>query len=66
MYRFRPDYDMHARSIEEYPGNCTAAKAIMLMIQNNLNPVVAQHPHELITYGGNGAVFRIGHSIYWS
>ena len=58
MYRFRPDYDMHARSIEEYPGYCTAAKAIMLMIQNNLNPVVAQHPHELITYGGNGAVFQ--------
>jgi len=58
MYRFRPDYDIYARSINDYPGNCTAAKAIMLMIQNNLNPAVAQHPHELITYGGNGAIFQ--------
>ncbi len=58
MYRFRPDYEMYARPIEHYPGKCTAAKAIMLMIQNNLNPAVAQHPHELITYGGNGAVFQ--------
>jgi len=58
MYRFRPDYDMYARSIEEYPGQCEQAKAIMLMIQNNLDPAVAQHPHELITYGGNGAVFQ--------
>jgi len=58
MYRFRPNYDMHARPINDYPGKCTAAKAIMLMIQNNLNPAVAQHPHELITYGGNGAVFQ--------
>jgi len=58
MYRFRPDYKMFARPINEYPGKCTAAKAIMLMIQNNLNPNVAQHPHELITYGGNGAVFQ--------
>ena len=58
MYRFRPDYDMYARPIEEYPGNCEQAKAIMLMIQNNLDPAVAQHPHELITYGGNGAVFQ--------
>ncbi|SDL55624.1 urocanate hydratase [Salinimicrobium catena] len=58
MYRFKPDYDMYARSIEEYPGKCEQAKAIMLMIQNNLDPKVAQHPHELITYGGNGAVFQ--------
>src|SRR5690554_1513150 len=58
MYRFRPNYQMYARGIEEYPGNCLAAKAIMLMIQNNLDPQVAQHPHELITYGGNGAVFQ--------
>ena len=57
MYRFRPDYDMYARPISEYPGACEQAKAIMLMIQNNLDPAVAQHPHELITYGGNGAVF---------
>ncbi len=58
MYRFRPDYKMFARPINDYPGKCLAAKAIMLMIQNNLNPIVAQHPHELITYGGNGAVFQ--------
>ena len=58
MYRFRPDYDMYARPFDEYPGKCTQAKAIMLMIQNNLDPKVAQHPHELITYGGNGAVFQ--------
>ncbi|MGB8705182.1 MAG: urocanate hydratase, partial [Gillisia sp.] len=58
MYRFRPEYEMYARPLEEYPGKCTQAKAIMLMIQNNLNPAVAQHPHELITYGGNGAVFQ--------
>lgn len=58
MYRFRPDYEMYARNITEYPGNSLAAKAIMLMIQNNLDPQVAQHPHELITYGGNGAVFQ--------
>lgn len=57
MYRFRPDYKIYARPIEEYPGNSTQAKAIMLMIQNNLDYAVAQHPHELITYGGNGAVF---------
>jgi len=57
MYRFRPDYEMKARSISEYPGKCEQAKAIMLMIQNNLDYAVAQHPHELITYGGNGAVF---------
>jgi len=58
MYRFRPAYPMHARPIGEYPCRCTQAAAIMLMIQNNLDPVVAQHPHELITYGGNGAVFQ--------
>jgi urocanate hydratase len=57
MYRFRPDYEMYARPISEYPGNSDQAKAIMLMIQNNLDYAVAQHPHELITYGGNGAVF---------
>ncbi|MDH5381172.1 MAG: urocanate hydratase, partial [Cyclobacteriaceae bacterium] len=58
MYRFRPGYPMYARPIEEYPAKCQAAAAIMLMIQNNLSPEVAQHPHELITYGGNGAVFQ--------
>ena len=58
MYRFRPDYKMFARPISEYPGKCEQAKAIMLMIQNNLDYAVAQHPHELITYGGNGAVFQ--------
>lgn len=58
MYRFRPTYCMYARSISEYPGKCEQAKAIMLMIQNNLDAAVAQHPHELITYGGNGAVFQ--------
>ena len=58
MYRFRPDYEMFARPIEEYPAKCRQAAAIMAMIQNNLDPRVAQHPHELITYGGNGAVFQ--------
>ncbi|MGS2739923.1 urocanate hydratase [Sinomicrobium sp. M5D2P17] len=58
MYRFRPDYPMYARPIDEYPAKCRQAAAIMLMIQNNLDPAVAQHPHELITYGGNGAVFQ--------
>jgi urocanate hydratase len=58
MYRFRPDYTMYARPIYDYPGNSDQAKAIMLMIQNNLDYAVAQHPHELITYGGNGAVFQ--------
>ncbi|MEQ9188198.1 MAG: urocanate hydratase [Cryomorphaceae bacterium] len=58
MLRFRPDYEIRARAISEYPGECEQAKAIMLMIQNNLDPNVAQHPHELITYGGNGAVFQ--------
>jgi urocanate hydratase len=58
MYRYRPDYDMLARPISHYPAKCEQAAAIMLMIQNNLDPAVAQHPHELITYGGNGAVFQ--------
>ena len=58
MYRLRPDYPMYARPIGEYPAKCTQAAAIMAMIQNNLDPRVAQHPHELITYGGNGAVFQ--------
>ncbi len=58
MYRYRPDYDMYARPIDEYPARSRQAAAIMMMIQNNLDPAVAQHPHELITYGGNGAVFQ--------
>ena len=58
MYRFRPDYEMYARPIEEYPHKSRQAAAIMVMIQNNLDKAVAQHPHELITYGGNGAVFQ--------
>ena len=58
MYRYRPTYAMHARPIGDYPAQCEQAAAIMLMIQNNLDPAVAQHPHELITYGGNGAVFQ--------
>ena len=58
MYRFRPTYKMYARDMAVYPGNSEQAKSIMLMIQNNLDPAVAQHPHELITYGGNGAVFQ--------
>ncbi len=58
MYRLRPDYEMHARPIDDYPARCRQAAAIMLMIQNNLDKAVAQHPHELITYGGNGAVFQ--------
>ncbi|MBO4773720.1 MAG: urocanate hydratase [Bacteroidales bacterium] len=58
MYRFRPDYPMYARPIDEYPAKCRQAAAIMLMIQNNLDPAVAQHPHELIIYGGNGAIFQ--------
>src|SRR5690554_1234738 len=57
MYRFRPDYEIYARPIEQYPAKSKQAAAIMLMIQNNLDHAVAQHPHELITYGGNGAVF---------
>jgi urocanate hydratase len=58
MYRFRPTYKMYARPLNEYPYQSKQAATIMLMIQNNLNPDVAQHPHELITYGGNGAVFQ--------
>ena len=58
MYRLRPDYEMYARPIDEYPARSRQAAAIMLMIQNNLDKAVAQHPHELITYGGNGAVFQ--------
>ncbi len=58
MYRLKPDYDFYARPIDEYPGKSIQAKGIMLMIQNNLDPEVAQHPEELITYGGNGAVFQ--------
>mgnify|MGYP003417164850 FL=1 len=58
MYRFRPSYAMYARPIDDYPAKSRQAAAIMLMIQNNLDPAVAQHPHELITYGGNGAVFQ--------
>ncbi len=58
MYRFRPDYEMKARPIDEYPAKSLQAAAIMLMINNNLDYAVAQHPHELITYGGNGAVFQ--------
>jgi urocanate hydratase len=58
MHRFHPDYRMYARPIDEYPHRCKQAAAIMLMIQNNLDPTVAKHPHELITYGGNGAVFQ--------
>ncbi|GGE95301.1 urocanate hydratase [Chishuiella changwenlii] len=58
MHRLKPDYEIFARPIAEYPGNSEQAKAIQLMIQNNLDPAVAQHPDELITYGGNGAVFQ--------
>ncbi len=58
MYRLRPDYEMYARPIDEYPARSRQAAAIMLMINNNLDKAVAQHPHELITYGGNGAVFQ--------
>lgn len=58
MYRFRPDYEMYARPIQDYPHKSLQAAAIMLMINNNLDKAVAQHPHELITYGGNGAVFQ--------
>ena len=58
MHRYRPEHEMYARPISDYPANCQQAAAIMVMIQNNLDPAVAQHPHELITYGGNGAVFQ--------
>ena len=57
MHRFKPDHKIYARPIQQYPGVCNQAKAIMLMIQNNLDHAVAQHPDELITYGGNGGVF---------
>ena len=58
MYRFKPNYSIHSRPISEYPAKSLQAAAVMLMIQNNLDPAVAQHPEELITYGGNGAVFQ--------
>jgi urocanate hydratase len=58
MYRFRPDYEIYARPIHEYPHRSLQAASIMVMLSNNLDKVVAQHPHELITYGGNGAVFQ--------
>ena len=58
MHRFRPTYAMKARPIADYPAQCQQAAGIMLMVQNNLDPAVAQHPHELITYGGNGSVFQ--------
>lgn len=58
MYRFKPVYKMHARRLEEYPHQSGQAASIMLMLQNNLDESVAQHPYELITYGGNGAVFQ--------
>ena len=58
MHRYRPNHAIFARPISEYPGKSLQARAIMLMIQNNLDHAVAQHPHELITYGGNGAVFQ--------
>ena len=58
MYRFMPDYKIYARHIEDYPGKSLQAKSIMLMIHNNLDPAIAQHPEELITYGGNGSVFQ--------
>ena len=58
MYRFKPNYDLKARSVSDYPAKCQQAAAIMLMVDNNLDPAVAQHPEELITYGGNGAVFQ--------
>src|SRR5690606_13112922 len=58
MYRYKPSYPIYARDIDQYPAQSKHAAAIMLMIMNNLNPKVAQHPDELITYGGNGAVFQ--------
>lgn len=58
MYRFKPNYELKARSVADYPAKCKQAAAIMLMVDNNLDPAVAQHPEELITYGGNGAVFQ--------
>ena len=58
MYRYRPDYEIYSRTIHDYPHKSLQAAAIMLMLSNNLDKAVAQHPHELITYGGNGAVFQ--------
>ena len=58
MYRFKPNYKLYARPLSDYPAQSQQAAALMLMIQNNLDPAVAQHPEELITYGGNGAVFQ--------
>ena len=58
MLRYRPAYAMQARPITDYPAHCQQAAGVMLMVQNNLDPVVAQHPYELITYGGNGTVFQ--------
>lgn len=58
MYRFKPNYELKARCVSDYPAKCEQAAAIMLMVENNLDPAVAQHPEELITYGGNGAVFQ--------
>ena len=58
MHRFRPDYEIKARHIDDFPSHSRSAAAIMLMISNNLDVTVAQHPHEMITYGGNGAVFQ--------
>jgi urocanate hydratase len=66
MYRFKPSYAIYARSIQEYPAQTKAAAAIMLMIDNNLDPAVAQHPEELITYGGNGAVFQNWAQYKWT
>ena len=66
IYRYRPKHKIFARGISEYPGKSEQAKAIMLMIQNNLDHAVAQHPHELITYGGNGAVFQNWPNTDWS
>ena len=66
MRRYRPQHRIYARPLNEYPARCAQAAAIMLMIQNNLDDAVAQHPRELITYGGNGTVFKIGLSIAWS
>ena len=63
MYRFRPKFEMRAHPIDEYPAKCKEGAAIMLMIMNNLDPRVAQFPHELITYGGNGQVFSNWYSI---
>ena len=58
MHRFRPEYEMFSRPIGDYPSDSPSAASVMLMIQNNLDPSVAQYPHELITYGGNGSVFQ--------